>query len=208
MSSKLRFSSLAILAVVFALGAAAPTRAEDDAKSGASVERDNTPQNILFIQQDKVVKFDLGTGIGAQVGTATGAINGVSIVNFAFTITSFPNFTFDNRAGITDIDGDQIIFKNVGTGRFIIPGLSDPTVGGTPGTVPFQVFNNGFGGPFVGTYEVVATSGKYVKQYPLGKKFPYRAVAMNPSSPPSAPGELGAVYVEIFRTDAVNASDH
>ena len=198
---KLMFNSLAALALVVVLGGALTT-ARAQGKSGKK------PNNILFIQQDKVVKFDPVTGLGAQVGTATGEINGVSIVNFAFTITTFPNFTFNNRAGITDIDGDQIIFRNVGTGRFIIPGLADPTLGGNPGVIPYQVFGNGFGGPFTGTYEVVATSGKFVSKYPIGTKFPYRAVAMNPSTPPSAPGETGAVYVEIFRNDAVNAPGH
>src|SRR5262245_9118003 len=98
--------------------------------------------HVLFIQQDKVVTFDLtppnmadqplGGGQGANVGTATGAINGTTLVNFKFTFTSNPllrplTFNFDNRAGITDKDGDSIIFKNVGTGRFNAP-LIDPTL--------------------------------------------------------------------------------
>ncbi len=153
---------------------------------------------LLFTQHDKVVTFDPATGIGAQTGVATGRISGVSIVNFRFTITSFPNFTFDNRAGITDVDGDQIIFSNVGTGRFNIPALTDPTLGGNPGAAPFQVFGNGLGGPLVGTYEVVATSGKYVASFPIGQLFDYRAVAYNPSTPPTAPGTVGSVYVEVF----------
>lgn len=150
---------------------------------------------IRFIQQDKVVAFNPATGIGAQTGTATGDINGVSIVNFQFTISGFPNFTFNNRAGITDIDGDQIIFKNVGTGRFNFPALADPTLG--PATPPFQVFANGLGGPLRGTYEVVAASGKYSVEFHLGEVFRYRAVAYNPSTPPTDPGSLGSVYVEV-----------
>jgi hypothetical protein len=150
---------------------------------------------LLLVEHDKVVAFDPATGLGAQTGVATGKINGVSIVNFQFTITAFPSFSFKNRAGITDLDGDQIIFKNEGTGRFVIPGLNDPTL--TPVTPPFQVFSNGLGGPLVGTYEVVATSGKFVAKYPIGKTYPYRAVAFNPSVPPSAPGTLGSVYIEV-----------
>jgi hypothetical protein len=150
---------------------------------------------VLFIQQDKVVAFDPVTGIGAQTGVASGDINGVSIVNFQFVITAFPDFTFNNRAGITDVDGDQIIFKNVGTGRFTFPALNDPTL--TPGTPPFQVFGNGIGGPLRGTYEVVATSGKFAAEYYLGQLFTYRAIAYNPSTPPTAPGTVGSVYVEV-----------
>ena len=167
--------------------------------------------HVLFMQQDRVVTFDLtapnndqplGGGIGAQVGTATGAINGTSVVNFKFTFTSNPfvrplTFSFDNRVGITDTDGDQIIFKNVGTGRFNPP-LLDPTVGGNPGVAPFQVFGNGSGGPLTGTYEVVATSGKYVAAYPIGKTFPYRAISFNPATPPTPGGTTGSSYVEVL----------
>jgi len=167
--------------------------------------------HVLFMQQDRVVTFDLtpptadaplGGGIGAQVGTATGAINGTTVVNFKFTFTSNPfarplSFNFDNRVGITDTDGDQIIFKNIGTGRFNAP-LLDPTDGGNPGAPPFQVFGNGAGGPLTGTYEVVATSGKYVSQYPIGKVFPYRAISFNPATPPTPPGTTGSSYVEVL----------
>jgi len=109
---------------------------------------------------------------------------------------TFPNFTFNNRAGITDIDGDQIIFKNVGTGRFIGPGLADPSV--APGVPPYQLFANGIGGPLTGTYEVVATSGKYSHRYRIGQKFDYKGVAYNPSTPPTPGGSLGSVYVEVY----------
>ena len=87
---------------------------------------------IRFVQHDKVVAFNPATGQGAQTGTVTGDLTGVSIVNFQFTITTFPDFTFNNRAGITDLNGDQVIFKNVGTGKFVVPGLVDPTL--APGT--------------------------------------------------------------------------
>jgi hypothetical protein len=165
---------------------------------------------LLLIQQDKVIRFNTVTGEGVQVGTATGRINGVSIVNFKFSeaATGLPDITFDNRAGITDLDGDQIIFHNTGTGRFVIPPLIDKT-----GTLTNQVFGatplpcpgfggscSGVGGPLAGTYEVVATSGKYVDLYPIGTKFPYRGIAYNPSSPPGDPNDFGAVYVEVQAT--------
>jgi len=124
----------------------------------------------------------------------------MSMVNFQFVVNpaAFPNFTFNNRVGITDTDGDQIIFKNVGTGRFLVVPLVDPTLGGNPGVAPYQVFGNGIGGPLSGTYEVLATSGKYGHTYHIGQKFLSKAVAYNPSTPPTAPGSTGAVYVEIF----------
>lgn len=71
---------------------------------------------LMFVQRDKVIKFDPTTGVGLQVGTASGLVEGVTTVNFQFAVTFPPNFTFNNRAGITDLDGDQIIFKNVGSG--------------------------------------------------------------------------------------------
>ncbi len=166
---------------------------------GASTMPAEPPLRVLFTQQDKVISFVVnpanGTGVGVESGTATGAINGVTLTNFSFTITTFPNFAFDDQVGITDIEGDQIIFKNVGTGRFILPGLLDPT---QPLSNQVLFSTTSFlGGPLTGTYVVVATSGKYVRQYPLGTVLQYRAIAMNPNSPPAAPGSVGSTYVEV-----------
>lgn len=165
---------------------------------------------LLLIQQDKVIRFNTVTGEGIQVGTATGQIKGVSIVYFKFSeaASGLPDITFDNRAGITDLDGDQIIFHNVGTGRFVVPPLIDETAtltnqvfGATPLPCPgFGGSCSGVGGPLQGTYEVVATSGKYKNLYPIGRKFPYRGIAYNPSSPPGDPEDFGAVYVEVQST--------
>ena len=189
----------AIVAALIGLGAVVSTQAG------------SLPQkpHVIFVQRDRVVTFDitaptgdqpLGGGIGAQVGTATGVINGTTALNFKYTFTSNPfvrplTFNFDNRVGITDTDGDQIIFKNVGTGQFITP-LRDPTLGGNPGSPPFQVF--GTGGPLTGTYEVVATSGKYVLRYPIGQVLSSRAISFNPATPPTPAGTTGTSYVEVF----------
>lgn len=173
--------------------------------SGGSIIHAEGPKPpILFIQQDKVTSFSFATGQGAESGVATGAINGVSLTNFYFTTTitstpcattsQFPCFTFNDHVGITDIDGDQIIFENVGTGKFIIPGLFDTTVG-----VPTQVLQSSLGpqgGPLTGTYKVAATSGKYVKAYPIGLVLQYRAIAMNPNN-----GDNGSTYVEVYAPD-------
>ena len=165
---------------------------------------------VLLIQQDKVIRFNTVTGEGIQTGTASGSITGVSIVYFKFSEakTGLPDITFDNRAGITDLDGDQIIFHNVGFGRFVVPPLIDKSAtltnqlfGATPLPCPgFGGSCSGVGGPLQGTYEVVATSGKYVSQYPIGRRFAYRGVAYNPSSPPGDPNDFGAVYAEIYAT--------
>ena len=137
--------------------------------SAASAMRANGPQPlVLFIQQDKVTSFSFVTGQGAESGTATGAINGVSLTNFYFTVTptSFPKFTFNDHVGITDIDGDQIIFDNIGTGTFIVPGLFDPTP-----LTPTQVLQTTGpfpqGGPLTGTYKVTATWENTSKCSPL-----------------------------------------
>ena len=162
---------------------------------------------LLLVQQDKVIKFNNLTGEGIHLGTATGRISGVSIVNFKFSPgpAGLPDYIFDNRTGITDFDGHQIIFRNVGGGRFVVPplidktsGLTNQVFGATPLPCPgFGGPCSGVGGPLSGTYEVVATSGKYVNLYPLGQKFPYRGVAYNPSSPPGDPYDMGAVYIEV-----------
>lgn len=168
---------------------------------------------VMFSQQDRVLRFNTLSGEGIQVGTAKsqrgcgpGQITGDSIVNFRFNIVELPNLEFDNRVGITDLDGDQIIFENKGTGRFVIPPLIDPgasllnqVFGGTP--VPCPGFGGpcaGVGGPLEGTYRVVATSGKYVELYPIDTEFLYRGVAYNPSSPPADNFDLGTVYVEVY----------
>ena len=158
--------------------------------------------NILFILQDKVTRFDLPplpplfTALGLQVGTATGKISGVSITTFQFSFASFPSFTVNSRTGITDTDGDQIIFKVLGGGNFVLPSLVDPTLP-DPTAAPTQVLA-GLGGPVSGTYEVVATSGKYTRTFRLGQKFPFRAVGYNPN-PASVLGDpFGAVYSEVL----------
>lgn len=189
-----RVKALALgLGAVLAL---AVVSAADDGDRNGTDDFQRARPPLLLVQEDKVVTFDPITGIGAQTGTVSGAIRGTSIVNFQFQITAFPDFTFNNRVGITDLDGDQIIFKNVGTGRFVFPPLSDPTL--APGEAPFQVFGNGIGGPLTGTYEVVATTGKFIRQFPIGRVFPYRGIAYNPSVPPTAPGTTGSVYVEVY----------
>lgn len=133
--------------------------------------------NVLFTQQDHVTSFAVSgsTGVGEQVGTATGAVNGASVVSFQFNFTGPTTFTFTNQVAITDLDGDQLRCLNVGKGTFLAP---NPPAG--------------VGGPLEGTYEVLAAStGKY-KSW-TGRKFPYRGVAMN-----SATGALGGVYVEVY----------
>jgi hypothetical protein len=154
------------------------------------------PNNILFILQDKLTRFDQ-SGSGLHVGTAMGKVNGVSTTVVRFDFSAFPNFSFNNRTGISDTDGDQIIFKVVGSGRFLVPPLVDPTVPGDVTAPPSQVLG-GLGGPLSGTYEVVATSGKYSKKFSLGQKFPFKAVGYNPNPASVGTDPLGAVYIEVF----------
>ena len=69
---------------------------------------------LLLTESSKVIRFNTDTGEGIQVGTAQGLIKGVTINNFKFSEASsgLPNITFDNRIGITDLDGDQILFHS------------------------------------------------------------------------------------------------
>jgi hypothetical protein len=145
-------------------------------------------RHVLFTQQDAVQAFDLGTGKGFQIGTATGEIAGTTLVQFQFIPTGPPSgdvlpIAFSNKVTITDIDGDQIFFDNNGTGSFHL---------GIP-TAPFQ----GSGGPLSGTYVVTGGTGKFSK-VKVGSTFDYRAIATNPPTPP---GGFGNVYVEITKHD-------
>lgn len=174
-----------------------PPGLDDNSAPGQNDDQDNASanrNNILFRLQDKVIRFDLD-GTGVQVGTATGKINGVSITQFRFSLTpNNPNFTFDNRAGITDTDGDQIIFKVLGTGHFVVPPLKESQ--STPATAEVL---GGLGGPVTGTYEVLAVSGKYVGRFKIGEKFRFAAVGYNPNPASMPAGQaLGSSYVEVF----------
>jgi hypothetical protein len=166
---QLRMGLLATAVLVLAGTVGAPNAAADDANTNR--------KNVLFTQQDQVMAFDFHTGQGYQVGTVTGAISGTSIVNFQFIPTGAATFNFVNKVVITDLDGDQLLINNVGTGRFIAP--IDPSI--------FAL-----GGPLVGTYQVTGGTGKYVRW--IGSRFPYRAVASNPSSG----NNLGSVMVEVL----------
>ena len=157
----------AAAALILAGGLAAPRAAAD--------EKSWNRENLLFTQQDHVTAFNFATGHGRQVGTVSGKITGTSIVDFQFVPTSATTINFINKVVITDLDGDQLLINNVGTGKFIAP--IEPSV--------FAL-----GGPLSGTYEVLRGTGKYISW--AGKKFQYRAVASNP------PGGLGTVYVEVL----------
>ncbi len=142
--------------------------------------------HTLFTQQDAVQAFDLVTGKGFQIGTATGIISGTTFVEFQFAPVGPPvgdvlPISFQNKVIITDIDGDQIFFDNNGTGSFhlAIPGFE------------FK----GFGGPLTGTYIVTGGTGKY-HSWRVGSTYGYRAIWTNPPPPPVT---FGNVYVEISR---------
>ena len=140
----------------------------------------------LFTQQDTVQAFDLGTGKGYQIGTATGKISGTTFVDFQFAPTGPPvgdvlPISFQNKVIITDVDGDQIFFDNNGTGSFHLG-------------VPDAEFR-GSGGPLTGTYIVTGGTGKY-ESWTAGTAYRYRAIMSNPPNPADA---LGTVYVEVSR---------
>ncbi len=137
----------------------------------------------LFTQQDAVQAFDLVTGKGYQVGTATGRISGTTFVDFQFVPTAPPTtdpfpIAFHNKVIVTDLDGDQLFFDNDGTGSFHVGVGPD-----------FR----GSGGPLSGTYVLTGATGKYAN-WKVGTVLAYKAVATNPPSPP---GGLGTVYGEV-----------
>lgn len=149
------------------------------------------PENRLFVsplftQQDSVQAFDLVSGNGYQIGTATGKISGTTFVDFQFSPTGSPvgdvlPISFQNKVIITDVDGDQIFFDNNGTGSFHL-GIPDAEFRGS-------------GGPLTGTYIVTGGTGKY-QSWTAGTAYRYRAIMSNPPNPANA---LGTVYVEVSR---------
>jgi hypothetical protein len=144
----------------------------------------NAQKQDVIHQQDAIQAFDIATGAGYQIGTATGPVAGTTYVQFQYTITGSAGsngalpVSFQNKVLITDIDGDQLSFDNNGTGQFHV---------GLPGD-PFQ----GEGGPMTGTYVLTKGTGKYTN-LPVGTQLSYKAVL---TDPPRA-GALGTVYVEL-----------
>jgi hypothetical protein len=181
MSSPLRMPRLqrriGVAVFVMAVGLLAAPRAQAGQPGG---------EHVLFTQQDAVQAFDLITGQGYQVGTATGLISGTTSVQFQFAPTGPPvgdalPIAFHNKVVITDVDGDQLFFDNDGTGTFHLGGA---TFLGT-------------GGPLTGTYVLTGATGKY-QNWKIGSTYEYRAIATNPPSPPTG---LGTVYVRVTYHD-------
>lgn len=181
-----RRSILAGLLGLVGLGAVA--KAADDETQAVF----NSGLELFFAFRDTVINFSTTTGIGDHIGTVEGAITGTSITNFQFIPTSQTTIQFDNRCLITDLDGDQIIFQVLGSGRFLAPPISDP--GNT-------VLGNlmGIGGPLVATMIAIKASGKYA--FLIGRKFPCKMVASNAINPSN--GVLGNVYGEVY-SDSVS----
>jgi hypothetical protein len=170
-----------------ALGFLGLAKTQAKAAAPAGENQAGRPE-ILFVHRDTVIAFDPVTGLGTHLGTCDGKIQGTTIVNFQFIPLSQTEIRFDNRVLITDLDGDQILFRQVGAGRFITP-LSDSSVVGKA--------IMGVGGPLGGTYECTQASGKW--GFLVGRKFGHRTTATNPA----APGP-GCVYVEVY-VDQFNA---
>jgi hypothetical protein len=166
-------AGVVVLTIVASLVSATSARAEDQ---------------LLLTQQDAVQAFDLQTGKGYQIGTATGFVSGTTFVDFQFEPAGAPvgdvlPIIFHNKVTITDIDGDQVFFDNNGTGSFHLG-------------IPNAAFS-GSGGPLSGTYVVTGGTGKYAG-WKVGSAYIYRAIATNPPSPP---GGLGSVYVQVTYHD-------
>ncbi len=166
----------------------------------SAMAQNTTPgrANILFTQQDEVQQFVIGpgpdgtlVGSGFQTGTAIGKISGTSFVSWTFKTTSpieddVATISFNNTVIITDLDGDQITFKHVGTGLFHFAFVEEAF--------------RGTGGTLTGTYEVTGGIGKYESW--IGNKYDYRGVATNP--PADLAAAFGTVYAEIYSNKSKN----
>jgi hypothetical protein len=154
-----------------------------------AAERPNvvaSEQSLFFKYRDTVINFNGSTGVGDHVGTVEGEIQGTSITNFQFIPTSQTTIKYDNRMLITDLDGNQMIFRVLGTGTFIVPAPTDSSS-------PLGNLMS-LGGPLVATATVQVATGIY--DFLLGAKFPVKMAASNATNPST--GVLGNVYGEVY----------
>jgi hypothetical protein len=164
-----------------------------------SAQRTDSP--ILFIQQDIVTVFAVPPAFGVRVGTVTGAINGTVTMNTQLTpAPPGASFTADDRALVVDTDGDQILFKVVGSGTFI-QALTDPPNDPPPdrprdfiAPVPWPAPLN-LGGHFTATYSVMQGTGKYAN---LSGAFDAVGVAVLPSHQADPTKPQGIAFVTVF----------
>jgi hypothetical protein len=168
----------------------------------ASAEQpDDKGRNVLFSHRDLSVEYHVTQfagqipvlGHGVQVGTAQGAVTGSTITAFTFI-----GPIAESRVGITDLDGDRILFRKSSVGQFVAP-INDPTTSNPL----LNVFGGG-GLVLAGTYEVIGSTGKYTKRFRPGDKFPFRSVTSAPGIPqPATPPLVGQIpmgteYVEVY----------
>ena len=188
---------------LLALGGTAALTARADEQPKATFPSGGL--QLIFAFRDTVISFNTANGLGTHLGTVEGAIVGNSVTNFQFIPTSQSTIQFDNRCLITDLDGDQIVFRVVGSGKFIIPPTGDPATTGpaNAGSPPFDLGNlSGTGGPLIATFTAINATGKYA--FIVGRKFPGKMVAMNAGHPtltgppPALAGVLGTVYGEVY----------
>ena len=141
---------------------------------------------LFFAYRDTVINFNPNTGVGNHIGTVEGAFNGTSITNFQFIPTSQTTIKYDNRCLISDIDGNQILLRVVGTGQFITAptDASNPLLGSLMS----------LGGPLVATMTVLSATGTFA--FLVGRKFPCKMVASNAVL--ASAGVLGNVYGEVY----------
>jgi hypothetical protein len=152
-------------------------------KSSVAAPQEN---KVLFSYRTLVINFSPTTGIGDDIGSVDGVIQGALLQNFQFIPTSPTSvITPDDRALFTDVDGNQILFRYAGTGTFF-QGLSDSAS-------PLGNLQ-AIGGHFVATYTVLQASTKYA--FLIGRQFPAKIIATNSANPSN--GVFGTVYAEIY----------
>ena len=159
---------------------------------------------ILFTQEDVVTVFappPPGSPFGVRVGTVRGAINGTITVN-TLLIPSPPgsSFTGDDRALVTDTDGDQILFKVVSNGDFILALTSppDPPPGRPTDFIapaPWAPTTLNLAGHFKCTYSVLKGTGKYAG---LTQTFKGVGIAILPSHQADPSKPQGVAFTTVF----------
>src|SRR5712692_279261 len=186
------------------------------ALSGVSsrLRADVNQHHLLFQEANKLILFSgpdvngvitaLEVGdVNRDIAHGVGSFHGTVLVNLRMFLTGPTTFNFDRRVGITDTDGDQLVYRATGSGRFICPPLADPS---PPLPGPPQGID-GLGGPLSGTATIVAASaqtaacpncGKFVPL--VGQPLPWRAVIYNPGNgcDPAQQFGLGGMFVQVF----------
>ena len=175
--------TLTLFALIAALGTPFIARAQSEDRP-----------DLLFVQRDRAPEFVLDFAANSPVPVGG---HGIEVGTHREPLRAPPSPISSSGASAWTI---ALASPTSMANRIILAPIADPT-----SAADFQVYGaTGSGIVLTGTYQVVATTGKYVSRYRIGQTFRFKSIATNPSFPPAsapAPGSIvpGTEYVEVYR---------